>query len=142
MSFHGKILLADDEPHIRKFLSLLVLRIGATSVLEAANGQQAVEIYERERPELVLLDVNMPVMDGIETLRRLMEIDPDCVVVMMTSLINRQTVDQALELGASGYVRKDTPPEEIVSALKDVVAECFGDEDPAPAEGGSQETAE
>jgi two-component system chemotaxis response regulator CheY len=60
-------------------------------------------------------------MDGMETLRQLKEIDPDCVVVMLTSLANRESVERALELGAASYIRKDTPKDEIARALAELI---------------------
>jgi two-component system chemotaxis response regulator CheY len=72
-----------------------------------------------------MLDVNMPVMDGIETLRALKALNPDCVVVMLTSLANRQTIDDAAALGAANYIRKDAPPEDIGRALSDTIDSCF-----------------
>ncbi len=122
MNFTGKILLVDDELHIRKFVGLILKQLGTPTILEASNGLEAIAIYERERPDLVLLDVNMPQMDGIETLTKLKIVDPDCAVVMLTSLVNRQTVGDALELGALNYLRKDTPKEEIASALAEILA--------------------
>jgi two-component system chemotaxis response regulator CheY len=76
VNFSGSILLVDDEAHIRKFISLLLRHLGVERIFEAANGSLALEVYKREKPDLVMLDVNMPVMDGIETLRALKEIDP------------------------------------------------------------------
>lgn len=125
MNFSGKILLVDDEPHIRKYVGLILRSLGSPTLVEAANGRDALEIYQRESPDLVLLDVNMPVMDGIETLKKLREADPDCLVIMLTSLANRQTVDQAVELGAANYIRKDTPKEEIAKALSETIDACF-----------------
>jgi CheY-like chemotaxis protein len=128
MNFAGTILLVDDEPHIRKYVGLILKSLGSPALLEAANGREALEIYQREQPDLVLLDVNMPQMDGIETLKKLREIDPDCLVIMLTSLANRQTIDQAVELGAANYIRKDTPKEEIAKALSETIDACFTDE--------------
>jgi two-component system, chemotaxis family, chemotaxis protein CheY len=128
MSFDGKILLVDDEVHVRKFIGILLRQLGAPTVLEAGNGRDAVEIYQRETPDLVLLDVNMPIQDGIQTLRQLREIDPECVVVMLTSLANRQTVEEALQLGAANYIRKDTPKDEIVATLRQTIGQCFASE--------------
>ncbi len=125
MAFNGKVLLVDDEPHIRKLIGLLVKQLGSPTVIEAGNGQDAVATYKAEQPDLVLLDVNMPILDGIGTLRAIREIDPDAVVVMLTSLTSRQMIEQAAELGASNYIRKDTKPEEILQALKDTVEACF-----------------
>jgi two-component system chemotaxis response regulator CheY len=129
MNFSGSILLVDDEAHIRKFMSLLLRHLGVTKIFEAPNGAAAVETYRTERPDLVLLDVNMPQMDGIETLKALKKVDPDCVVVMLTSLASRQTVDLAASLGAANYIRKDAPPEEIGRALADTIDTCFESDD-------------
>ena len=126
MSFSGKILLVDDEVHIRKYVGLILKQLGAPQVTEASNGHEAVRLYQHDRPDVVLLDVNMPQMDGIETLRSLKAVDPGSVVVMLTSLANRQTVEQALELGADDYIRKDTPKDEILAALTATITACFG----------------
>jgi YesN/AraC family two-component response regulator len=136
MNFSGSIMLVDDEAHIRKFISLLLRHLGVSRIFEAANGKLALELYEKERPDLVMLDVNMPVMDGIQTLRALKELDPDCVVVMLTSLANRQTIDEAVALGAANYIRKDAPPEEIGRALSETIDNCFEPDD-SEAESGA-----
>lgn len=128
MKFNGTILLVDDEPHIRKFVALILKQLGNPSVIEAGNGEEAIAAYQRERPALVLLDVNMPKMGGIETLKQLKAIDSNCVVIMLTSVANRQTIEEALEHGAANYIRKDTPKEEIAKALSEIIDACF---DPA-----------
>ena len=121
MNFHGKILLVDDEAHIRIFVSLILKSLGDPIIAEASNGEEAVAAFQKDKPDIVLLDVNMPHMDGIQTLRKLKEIDPDCVVIMLTSLANRETVERALELGAVNYIRKDTPKEEIAKSLAETI---------------------
>jgi two-component system chemotaxis response regulator CheY len=125
MNFEGTILLVDDEPHIRKFVSLILRQLCQPRLLEAGNGEEALTTYQRENPDLVLLDVSMPVMDGLETLKHLKEIDPDAVVIMLTSIVNRQSIEEALTLGAANYVRKDTPKEEIAQALTETISSCF-----------------
>jgi CheY-like chemotaxis protein len=125
MKYEGKILLVDDEAHVRKFIGLILKQLGATELFEAGNGRDAVEVFKRESPNLVLLDVNMPIQDGIQTLREIRQLSSDCVVVMLTSLANRQTVEEALSLGADNYIRKDTPKDEILAALRQTIAECF-----------------
>ena len=124
MNFTGMILLVDDEPHIRKYVTLILRQIGPPIIVEAGNGEDAIAAYKRENPDLVLLDVNMPRMDGIEALKKLKEIDPNCVVIMLTSLANRETIEQALELGAANYIRKDTPKDEIAKALNETIDAC------------------
>jgi two-component system, chemotaxis family, chemotaxis protein CheY len=132
MNFSGSILLVDDESHIRKFISLLLRHLGIAKIFEARNGKEALEVYKRESPDLVMLDVNMPVMDGIETLRALKQLNPDAVIVMLTSLANRQTIDEAVALGAANYIRKDAPPEDIGRALAETIDACFESEDEEP----------
>jgi two-component system chemotaxis response regulator CheY len=125
MAFNGKILLVDDEAHIRKFVGLLLKQLGSPTIIEAGNGKDAIEFFTKERPDLVLLDVNMPILDGIGTLKAIMEVDPEAVVIMLTSLSSRQMIEQAAELGASNYIRKDTPKDELMKSLQETIDACF-----------------
>jgi DNA-binding NarL/FixJ family response regulator len=138
MKPEGKVLVVDDEAHIRKFVTLIIKSLGGFPVvLQAANGDEALQVYEREKPNLVLLDVNMPRVDGLQTLRNLKRFDAKCTVVMLTSLVNRQTVEECLQLGATGYLRKDNLPDDITSQLKKIIATSFGPkaaDAPRPAE--------
>jgi two-component system chemotaxis response regulator CheY len=131
MNYPRKILLTDDEPHIRKFIGLLLKKFGEPQILEAADGVIAVKLYEQEKPDLVLLDVNMPNMDGLQALAEIQRLDPEAIVVMLTSLANRQTVEECVRLGAIDYLRKDTPRDELTVQLTRIIEECFGDEEPA-----------
>lgn len=115
---HGRVLVVDDEAHIRKFVTVYLQSLGEITVDGAANGTEALQLYAGQRPHLVLLDVNMPRLDGLQTLRELKRKDPSCVVVMLTSLVNRQTVEACLRLGALGYLRKDNPPDEMFAQLR------------------------
>ena len=121
MPFTGKILLVDDEPHVRKFISLLARGLGSPVIIEAANGEEALAKFATESPDLVLLDVNLPGMDGLQILSGILAHDPDAKVVMLTSLANRHTVEESLRLGAVGYIRKDTPKDAILAELAEIV---------------------
>jgi CheY-like chemotaxis protein len=121
MPFTGKILLVDDEPHVRKFIGLLAGGLGSPVIIEAANGEEALAKFALESPDLVLLDVNLPDMDGLQVLSAILAQDPDAKVVMLTSLANRQTVEESLRLGAVGYIRKDTPKDAILAELADII---------------------
>ncbi len=134
MNFTGKVLLTDDEAHIRKFLGLVLKRLGNPVIIEAANGQEAVTLYEKHKPDLVLLDVNMPVMDGVQALTQIRKHDPEALIIMLTSLTNRQTVEQCASLGALDYLRKDLPREEMIAQLTQIINDCFGPADSAPTE--------
>ena len=132
MAFNGKILLVDDEPHIRKFVGLLLKQLGSPTIIEAANGREALDLYRQERPDLVLLDVNMPGLDGLATLRALRELDPEVVVIMLTSLASRQTIEGAADLGACLYIRKDTPKDEMLKMLRETIETVFESKDQEP----------
>jgi len=125
MKFKGSVLLVDDEPHIRKFVGLILRQFSVSAPKEAANGEEALELYAAQRYDLVLLDVNMPKLGGIDTLRRLRALDPHCVVVMLTSLVTRQVIEESAELGAVNYIRKDTPKDEISAALRETIESHF-----------------
>ena len=125
----AKILAVDDSASMRGMVAF-TLRSAGYEVSEAENGQLALDAARGARFDLVLADVNMPVMDGLETLKALKAINPDCVVIMLTSLANRQTIDQAAALGAANYIRKDAPPEEIGRALSDTIESCFEVDEP------------
>ncbi len=127
MNFTGKILLADDEAHIRKFIGILVRRLGSPTVIEAREGQEAVELFSRESPDLVLLDISMPVLDGLQALAAIRQADPEAVVIMLTSMTNRKTIDECLRLGATAYLRKDIPHLEILAEMERIIGEIFED---------------
>jgi two-component system chemotaxis response regulator CheY len=126
MNYPQTILLTDDEAHIRKFIGLVLRKFDNPRILEAANGAEAVELYKQHQPDMVLLDVNMPVMDGVQALTAIIAADPNAVVVMLTSLANRQTVEQCQQLGAVDYIRKDTPREELTAKFERIITDCYG----------------
>ena len=113
------VLIADDENHIRILFRSIFMSMGAKVVGEAKNGEVAVEMFKTHQPDLLLLDVNMPLKDGKEALKDIMAAFPDAFVIMLTSVIDRETVDQCLAMGASNYILKDTPMAEIKEMIKD-----------------------
>lgn len=129
MNFTGKVLLTDDEAHIRKFLGLVLKRLGNPVIIEAANGQESINLYKTHKPDLVLMDVNMPIMDGVQALTQIRQHDPEALVIMLTSLTNRQTVEQCASHGALDYLRKDLPRDEMIAQLTQIISDCFGPED-------------
>lgn len=140
MTHTGTLLLVDDEAHVRRFLSLVARGLGPVEVREASDGEAALAAYAAlpSPPLLVLLDVNMPGIDGVETLRRLRTAGYEGPAVMLTSLANRQTVEDAISAGADHYLRKDTPKEEILAALQNVLANAASPD--SDESGGSAST--
>ena len=81
-----KVLIADDEAHVRALMKRIVLSLGCKIVGEATNGVETVELFKKEKPDLLLLDINMPLKNGEEVLEAIMGEFPDAGVIMMTSV--------------------------------------------------------
>ena len=113
-----RILIVDDHPLTREALSSLLDRNGFAVAGEAADGEEAIELARRLQPELVLLDLSMPGMDGLEALPRLREAAPGCEVVVLTASGTEDNLLGAIRGGAAGYLLKSEPPERIVEYLR------------------------
>jgi DNA-binding NarL/FixJ family response regulator len=118
-----RVLIADDQALMRGgFRLILDAQQDIEVVGEAIDGRDAVEQYRRLRPDVVVMDVRMPAMDGIEATRRLTADDPPARVLILTTFDLDEYVFQALRAGASGFLLKDRPPEELVAAVRVVAS--------------------
>ncbi|MEZ7007109.1 response regulator [Streptomyces sp. AD55] len=118
-----KVLLVDDHQVVRRGLRTFLEVQGDIAVVgEAADGAEGVERARELRPDVILMDIRMPGMDGIEALRRLRELDHPARVLIVTSFTERRTVVPALRAGAAGYVYKDVDPEALAGAIRSVHA--------------------
>jgi DNA-binding NarL/FixJ family response regulator len=114
-----RVLIADDQALIRSgFRMILDAQPDIEVVGEAIDGRDAVELFRRLVPEVVVMDVRMPTMDGIEATRRLTAADPPARVLILTTFDLDEYVFDALRAGASGFLLKDRPPEELVAAVR------------------------
>jgi DNA-binding NarL/FixJ family response regulator len=112
-----RILLVDDHPLTRSALSGLLTQHGFDVAGEASDGSEAIEAASRIQPDLILLDLSMPGMDGLTALPRLREAAPDCEVVVLTASGTEENLLGAIRAGAAGYLLKSEPPERIVDFL-------------------------
>jgi DNA-binding NarL/FixJ family response regulator len=118
-----RILLVDDQQLLRAGLrTLLELQPGMQVAGEGVNGQEALLLYESLRPDVVLMDVRMPIMDGVEATRRLRQRWPDARVVILTTFDDDEYVFEGLQAGALGYLLKDVSIEDLVDAIHTVMA--------------------
>jgi DNA-binding NarL/FixJ family response regulator len=114
-----KILIADDHHVVRRGLVFFLKTQKDIEVIgEAKNGQEAVEMTKRLNPDLVLMDLDMPIMDGIEATIQIKEDLPDMKIMILTSFSDQDHVIPAIEAGASGYQLKDIEPDELVRTIK------------------------
>ncbi|SDN49349.1 response regulator [Allokutzneria albata] len=120
MTAPTRVLIADDQALVRgSFRVLVESDPGLVVVGEAATGAEAVELVDRERPDVVLMDVRMPELDGIEATRR---VSGSTRVLILTTFDLDEYVYAALRAGASGFLLKDTPPADLLAAVKVVAA--------------------
>jgi DNA-binding NarL/FixJ family response regulator len=113
-----RVVIADDHPFYRRGLARLLRRTGIEVVGEAPNGEEAIRAAAETRPDLVIMDLNMPGLSGLEATRRLIERSPGSRVLMLSVSAQEADVSNAIMAGASGYVLKDEPGEEIIAAIE------------------------
>lgn len=116
-----RILIVDDQRLMREGLRMLLeMEEGFEVVGEAADGQAALDAYAQHAPDIVLMDIRMPGMDGVEATRRLLQRDPSARVIILTTFDDDQYVFEGLRAGALGYLLKDLSGEELARAIRTV----------------------
>ena len=114
-----KVLLVDDEALVRAGIALILGNADDMEIVaEAADGAEAVELARRHRPGVALVDIRMPKQDGIATAREIRRLAPRTQVVMLTTFGEDAYVARALRAGAAGFLLKDTPPDDLIQAVR------------------------
>jgi DNA-binding NarL/FixJ family response regulator len=114
-----KILIADDQSLIRKGLTALLATDEEFRLVgEAANGQEAIELTAQLQPDVVLMDIQMPIVDGVAGTREICQQFPTVRILVLTTFADQEYVSQALQAGACGYLLKNTPYEELNQAIR------------------------
>ncbi len=114
------VLIVDDSGFIRRMLRDILEKNGYVIVGEASDGEQAVRSYEELQPDLVTMDITMPVADGIQALERIMELDTDACVVMVSALNQEEFIERSLDLGAKDFIVKPFQPQKVLDTLERV----------------------
>jgi DNA-binding NarL/FixJ family response regulator len=127
-------LVVDDEPHVLLLLRTILKQLGIKTVWEAADGGEALSKAAANKPDVVLLDINLPQMDGLEVLTKLKAAEPGIHVIMVSAQGTLRTIKRALELGAEGYVLKYAAKSEVLQMISDAF-----DAIAAPADGADGE---
>jgi two-component system, NarL family, nitrate/nitrite response regulator NarL len=118
-----RVLVADDQPVFAAMLEAVLVQDERVEVVgRAANGREALELAAELSPDVILMDISMPVMDGFEATRRIRDHQKDACVLMLTGSNARTDVDLARKAGAAGYVTKDRIAAELIDAIVEVVS--------------------
>lgn len=116
-----KIMLVDDAAFMRMTIKNVLTKMGYTNLLEAADGAQAVEMYEKEHPDLVIMDITMPNMDGIQALQAIKAKDPGAKVIMCSAMGQEAMVVQAIKEGAMDFIVKPFKPDRILQTVTKIL---------------------
>jgi two-component system chemotaxis response regulator CheY len=115
-----KIMVCDDSILIRKQLREIIAEAGITNIIEASNGEEAIRIAKEHQPKLVLLDIVMPGINGVETLKEIKKIDPSIQVVMVSSSGTQSHLKKSLDAGAIDFIQKPWEKEQILSIINSI----------------------
>jgi two-component system chemotaxis response regulator CheY len=132
MARPSSALIVDDEAHVRVFLRLLLKELGIENCWEAKDGVQAIQMVAQHRPELVLLDVNIPAKSGLEVLAELRRDYPDLPVIMASAQSSMSTVLEASRLGALSYVLKQNAKDDTLQTLREALDSLEDEDGDAP----------
>lgn len=116
-----KILIADDATFMRMMLKDILSHAGFINLIEAKNGREAINLFKVEKPELILLDVTMPDMDGLRALEEIKNVNPDVKIIMCSSMGQEEIVSECFEKGADDFIMKPFKPERVVQAVSQFI---------------------
>jgi two-component system, chemotaxis family, chemotaxis protein CheY len=116
----SKILIVDDSPVARKMLKNSIPKDKGYEIFEATNGQEGVTKYEELKPDLVFMDLTMPVLDGYKATAKIMELDKNAIIIVTTADIQPKSISNVMELGAFTLLKKPAKAESIVDAIEKV----------------------
>jgi len=117
------VMLVDDHALMRTGVANIINQEPDLHVVaQASNGREAVDAYERHRPDVTLLDLRMPVMEGVEAVRHIRAIDPRARVIVLTTYDTDDEISRALKAGAKAYALKDISADDLISCIRDVLA--------------------
>ena len=118
-----QVLISDDAMFMRKVIRKHLAECGMTDIVEAANGAEAVELFIKNRPGLVLMDITMPEMTGLEALEEILKTDPEAKVIMCSAIGQQSMIIKSLEMGAMGFIVKPFEKNEFEATIRSVIGQ-------------------
>ena len=119
----GNVMICDDAAFMRMIIKDILEKHHLSVVAEAENGIQAVEMYQKYKPDIVMMDINMPEMDGIQALKRIMNIDDEAKVIMCSALGQQGMVIESIKAGALDFIVKPFEENRVIEAIENVLDE-------------------
>ncbi len=117
-----RVILVDDDESIRTWMKGLLVALGCEIVGEAGNGRDGVELFKKERPDLVMMDIQMPELGGDLALEYILAEDPEARVILLTSVESLEIINERMQAGAHFYLSKHAPPDEFRAALEEQIS--------------------
>ena len=112
-----RVIIADDESHIRMMMKSMFKRLDWEVVSEAKNGQEAIDLYKQLKPDILLLDVNMPHKTGFDVLEEIFEFDANACIIMLTSVTDCESTEKCIDNGAANYILKTNSIKDIKNLI-------------------------
>ena len=112
------VLIVDDEQHVRIMMKRIVKDLGYQVIAEATDGEEAIDLFRETSPDIVLLDINMPVMSGDVALKEIKKINSEACVIILSSITNEETMRICMDLGATCYIKKEYSIMDIEHTIK------------------------
>jgi two-component system chemotaxis response regulator CheY len=117
------VLIVDDVPYVRKTLKQILTSRGLKVVGEAENGEEAIRLYQETKPDLVTMDLAMPVLNGIDATREIMKLDPEARIIVLSAMMQENLVSDAVIAGARDYILKPFHTDEVMKVIQTVLHE-------------------
>ncbi len=115
-----KVMVCDDSMFVRKTMVTVISSLGVNKIIEAADGQQAIDQYTENKPDLVFMDIVMPVVTGIDALKKIKEIAPAAKVIMASSIGTQNYLKSAIKAGAADFLQKPITADQVKQILENV----------------------
>ena len=126
----ARILIVDDSSIVRRNLKTILTRAGHEIIAEAENGMQAYNEYAKNTPDLVTMDITMPLLDGVRAVKKIITADPDAKIIMVSAIDQKNMVIAAIQMGAKHYILKPFDPVKVIAAVNAVLDTKSGGEQP------------
>lgn len=127
----ARILIVDDSKIVRRNLNTILSKAGHEIIAEAENGMQAYHEYIKYKPDLVTMDITMPLLDGVRAVKKIITADPDAKIIMVSAIDQKNMVISAIQMGAKHYILKPFDPVKVIAAVNAVLGIKVDDEQPS-----------